>query len=82
LLWPTTFLLLMTTTICSRLAFTQFDQLTGGGPVGATTTLVYYVYNTYSTLTGVASAAATILLVGVLAVVIVQFTASRLSERG
>lgn len=81
LLAPTTWLLLITTTIFSFRAFDPFYVMTNGGPAGATTTVVYYVYNNYASFTGIASAAATVLLAGVFAVVAVQYVATRWTER-
>jgi ABC-type sugar transport system permease subunit len=80
LLWPTTFLLLVTTTIFSVRAFQPFYVMTEGGPAGATTTLVYYVFNKFPGLMGISSAAATIMLVAVAGLTILQFLANRRRE--
>lgn len=73
LLTPTTFLLLVTTTIFSFRAFEPMFVMTQGGPAGATTTLVYYGYDFRLNLSGVTSAAGVVLLVIVLALTMVQF---------
>jgi multiple sugar transport system permease protein len=80
LLWPTTFLLLVTTTIFSVRAFQPFYVMTEGGPAGATTTLVYYVFEKFPGLMGISSAAATIMLVAVAGLTILQFLANRRRE--
>ncbi len=80
LLGPTTALLLITTTIFSFRAFDPFFVMTNGGPVGATTTVVLYIYNNYAGRTGVASAASTLMLIGVLMITAVQFLATRQRE--
>jgi len=80
LLAPTTFLLTITTTIFSFRAFEPFYVMTAGGPAGRTTTLVYYVYERFPNRMGVASAAATMLLVGVFMLTMVQFIANRRRE--
>jgi len=72
LLVPTTTLLIVTNTIGSFQAFEPFYVMTNGGPSGATTTIVFYIYNNFATRTGVASAAATLFLIFVLAITAVQ----------
>jgi len=72
LLVPTTTLLIITNTIGSFQAFEPFYVMTNGGPSGATTTIVFYIYNNFATRTGVASAAATVFLIFVLAITAVQ----------
>ena len=44
LLTPTSFLILIMAVINSFQAFTEFDVMTQGGPLGATTVIVYYLY--------------------------------------
>jgi multiple sugar transport system permease protein len=44
LLTPTTFLILIMAVINSFQAFTEFNVMTQGGPLGVTTTIVYYLY--------------------------------------
>src|SRR5215469_27127 len=80
LLAPTTTLLIITNTIGSFQAFVPFYVMTNGGPVGSTTTLIFYIYNTFATRTGVASAAATIFLILVLIITAVQLTVTRRRE--
>jgi len=80
LLAPTTFLLIVTTTIFSFRAFEPFLIMTAGGPAGSTTTLVYYVYEKFPNRMGIASAAATMMLLGIFALTMVQFFANRRRE--
>ena len=72
--------LIITHTIGSFRAFDPMYVMTNGGPAGATTTLVYYVFQKFPDLMGQASAAATVLLVGVLLITALQFAASRRAE--
>lgn len=80
LLQPTTALLLITNTIFTFRAFDPIYVMTQGGPAGASTTLVYYVYEKFPDLMGIASAAATVMLIGVLALSIFQFLMTRQAE--
>jgi len=80
LLAPTTTLLIITNTIGSFQAFTPFYVMTNGGPSGATSSIIFYIYNTFATRTGVASAAATFFLLVVLIITAVQLTVSRRQE--
>ncbi len=80
LLAPTTFLLVVTTTVFTVRGFEPIYVMTAGGPAGATTTLVYYVYNKFPNLMGTSSAAATVLLAGVLLLTVAQFMANRRKE--
>ncbi|HET8912645.1 MAG TPA: sugar ABC transporter permease [Ktedonobacteraceae bacterium] len=80
LLVPTTTLLIITNTIGSFQAFVPFFVMTNGGPTGATTTLIFYIYNNFATRTGVATAAATLFLLGVLAITAVQLLVTRRRE--
>lgn len=80
LLAPTTTLLIITNTIGSFQAFDPFFVMTSGGPSGATTSIIFYIYNTFATRTGVASAAATIFLILVLIITAVQLTVTRRQE--
>lgn len=45
LLWPTTFFVLVISVIFAFRSFEQMYVMTRGGPVGATTTLVYYIFD-------------------------------------
>jgi multiple sugar transport system permease protein len=80
LLVPTTTLLIITNTIGSFQAFVPFYVMTNGGPSGATTTLIFYIYNNFANRTGVATAAATLFLLAVLAITAVQLLVSRRRE--
>lgn len=80
LLAPTTFLLVVTTTVFTVRGFEPIYVMTAGGPAGATTTLVYYVYNKFPNLMGISSAAATVLMGGVLLLTVAQFAANRRKE--
>jgi multiple sugar transport system permease protein len=44
MLAPTTLFLIVVSVIGSFQAFTQIAIMTGGGPLGSTTTIVYYMY--------------------------------------
>ena len=80
LLVPTTALLIITNTIGSFQAFEPFYVMTSGGPTGATTSIIFYIYNNFASRTGVATAAATLFLLGVLAITAVQLLVSRQQE--
>ncbi len=80
LLVPTTTLLIITNTIGSFQAFVPFYVMTAGGPTGSTTSIIYFIYNNFASRTGVASAAATVFLLGVLMITAVQLIISRRSE--
>jgi len=73
-------LLIITNTIGSFQAFVPFYVMTGGGPAGSTTSLVYYIFNNFAFRTGIASAAATLFLLGVLAITAVQLLVARQNE--
>src|SRR5215469_5671460 len=80
LLVPTTTLLIITNTIGSFQAFVPFFVMTSGGPTGATTSIIYYIYNPFASRTGVATAAATLFLFGVLMITAVQLLVARRQE--
>lgn len=80
LLGPTTTLLIITNTIGSFQAFVPFLVMTNGGPSGATSSIIFYIYNTFATRTGVATAAATVFLIVVLLITAVQLYVSRRQE--
>ncbi len=80
LLVPTTTLLIITNTIGSFQAFDPFYVMTSGGPTGATTSIIYYIFNNFASRTGVASAAATLFLIGVLMITAVQLLVARRRE--
>jgi len=75
LLSPTIFFLIVVDTLAAFQAFTQFNVLTGGGPVEATTTLVYSIYREFyfNGNYGYASALAVILLLIMLIFTTLQF---------
>jgi len=80
LLVPTTALLIITNTIGSFQAFVPFYVMTSGGPTGATTTIIYYIFNNFASRTGIATAAATLFLLGVLVITAVQLLVARRRE--
>jgi multiple sugar transport system permease protein len=80
LLAPTTFLLVISTTIFTVRGFEPIFVMTAGGPVGATTTLVYYVFKKFPNLMGVSSAASTFLLVAIMLLTLAQYLANRQKE--
>ena len=75
LLSPTTFYVLVIGVVNSLKAFTQMHMMTGGGPLGATTTITYYLYQeAFEHFTmGRASAVACVLFVILLIFTLVQF---------
>lgn len=83
--WPllssTTAILVVTTTIFSFRAFDPMFIMTDGGPNGSTTTLIFYLYEKFQSFAGIAAAAATFLLVGVMALTAVQLWVNRRQER-
>jgi multiple sugar transport system permease protein len=75
LLWPTTFFVLVISVIQAFRAFEPMYVMTRGGPVGATTTLVYYVFEKafkYGDM-GAAAAVSVLMLGMVLVLTFVQF---------
>ncbi len=81
LLAPTTFLLVVSTTIFTVRGFEPIYVMTAGGPANATTTLVYYIYRKFPNLMGVSSAAATFMLVAIILLTIAQYWANRQAEK-
>lgn len=77
---PTTFFLVMITTINSIQAYDQIQVLTQGGPAGATRTLLYYFYmEAFETFnTGKASAVAVIII---FITVVLSITESVISKK-
>ena len=75
LLGPATFYVLVIGVINSLKAFAQMDVMTQGGPLGATTTITYYLYQeAFEHFTmGRASAVACILFIILLALTLIQF---------
>ncbi|MEZ2391222.1 carbohydrate ABC transporter permease [bacterium RCC_150] len=83
LLRPTMLVVIILATIAGFQAFDFVYTLTGGGPVGATTLIVQYIYEnafSYPIQYGLASAAAVILFVVVFAVTFVNYVIGRKSE--
>lgn len=78
LISPTTFFVIVTTTIGSIQGFDQFYIMTRGGPSGATTTLVYYIFqNAFEWFKmGYAATVALMLFVIVLALTLIQWRLS------
>lgn len=75
LLSPTTFYVLVIGVINAMQAFSQMHVMTQGGPLGRTTTIVYYLYQlAFENFTmGRASAVACILFLLLLALTLIQF---------
>jgi multiple sugar transport system permease protein len=80
LLYPTTFLLVVSTIIFTVRGFEPIFVMTQGGPAGATTTLVYYVYQKFPNLMGISSAASTFLLVAIMLLTLAQYMINRQRE--
>ncbi len=80
LLSPTTFLLVISTVIFTVRGFEPIFVMTQGGPAGATTTLVYYIYQKFPNTMGVSSAASTFLLVAILLLTLAQYMVNRQAE--
>jgi multiple sugar transport system permease protein len=72
--------LVISTIIFTVRGFEPIFVMTGGGPAGATTTLVYYVYQKFPNLMGISSAAATFLLVAILLLTLSQLMVNRRAE--
>lgn len=82
LLKPTTFFVTVISVIYAFRAFEQMYAMTRGGPVGSTTTLVYYIFDKafkYGNM-GQAAVVATLMVVIVLAVTALQFRWQRSGE--
>ena len=75
LIYPTTFFILVTSTISAIQGFDQFYVMTHGGPAGATTTLVYYIFeNAFEWFNmGYASTAAIVLFIIIMALTLFQW---------
>jgi multiple sugar transport system permease protein len=75
LIYPTTFFILVTSTIGAIQGFDQFYVMTRGGPAGATTTLVYYIFeNAFEWFKmGYASTAAIILFIIIMSITLIQW---------
>jgi multiple sugar transport system permease protein len=77
LLWPTTFFVLVMSVIQAFRAFEPMYVMARGGPVGSTTTVVYFIFDRAFKFgdMGQAAAASVVMAVVVLAVTWVQFRA-------
>lgn len=75
LIFPTTFFILVTSTIGAIQGFDQFYVMTRGGPAGATTTLVYYIFqNAFEWFNmGYAATAAAILFLIIMIITLLQW---------
>lgn len=83
LLRPTTIVVLMLATISGFQAFDFIYTLTGGGPAGASTLIVQYIYRNGFDIPlnyGLASAAAVVLFLVVFAATFLQYVAARSRE--
>ena len=80
LLAPTTFLLTVSTIIFTVRGFEPIFVMTQGGPAGATTTLVYYIFKKFPNLMGISSAASTFMLVAIVLLTVAQYAANRQRE--
>src|SRR5919107_43522 len=78
---PVTFFVVLTTIINSFQAFDIIAVMTGGGPAGATTTLIWYIYQEgfIAFRAGVAAAAAIIMFLLLLVITVLQV---RYAQRG
>ena len=75
LLWPTTFFVLVISIIFAFRSFEQMFVMTRGGPVGSTTTLVYYIFDKAFKFgnMGHAAAVSTLMVIIVLLITWFQF---------
>jgi multiple sugar transport system permease protein len=82
LLWPTTFFVLVISIIFAFRSFEQMFVMTRGGPVGSTTTLVYYIFDKAFKFgnMGQAAAVSTLMVVIVLLITWAQFRGQKESE--
>lgn len=83
LLQPTLMVVVILSTIAGFQAFDYIYTLTGGGPVGATTLIVQYIYDkgfSYPIQYGLASAAAVILFVAVFIVTFINYVLGRRND--
>jgi ABC-type sugar transport system permease subunit len=82
LLWPTTAFVLVISTIYAFRSFEQMYVMTRGGPVGSTTTLVYYIFDKAFKFgnMGQAAAVSVIMMLIVLGITVLQFRAQRSVE--
>lgn len=79
LLSPTTFFLMIISTIGAFRSFNQFYVMTAGGPLGSTTTVAYFIFQNFYEFTkvGYATAGAILLFVAILVMTAFQMRFSR-----
>lgn len=82
LLWPTTFFVLVISIIFAFRSFEQMFVMTRGGPVGSTTTLVYYIFDKAFKFgnMGQAAAVSVLMVLVVLLITWLQFRGQKESE--
>ncbi len=82
LLWPTTFFVLVISIIFAFRSFEQMFVMTRGGPVGSTTTLVYYIFDKAFKFgnMGQAAAVSTLMVLILLLITWLQFRGQKESE--
>jgi multiple sugar transport system permease protein len=82
LLWPTTFFVLVISIIFAFRSFEQMFVMTRGGPVGSTTTLVYYIFDKAFKFgnMGQAAAVSTLMVAIVLVITWLQFRGQKDTE--
>ena len=77
---PTTFYITVTALIAAIQDFARFQNITGGGPKHATTTIVFYIWQNafrYNGMMGYAAALSWVLALIILGITIVNFTTSK-----
>lgn len=84
LLWPTTFFVLVISVIFAFRSFEQMYVMTRGGPVGSTTTLVYYIFDKAFKFgnMGEAAAVSTLMVAIVMLITWLQFRGRRDEAEG
>jgi multiple sugar transport system permease protein len=82
LLWPTTFFVLVISIIFAFRSFEQMFVMTRGGPVGSTTTLVYYIFDKAFKFgnMGQAAAVSVLMVLVVLLITWLQFRGQKETE--
>ena len=82
LLWPTTFFVLVISIIFAFRSFEQMFVMTKGGPVGSTTTLVYYIFDKAFKFgnMGHAAAVSTLMVAIVILITWLQFRGQKEAE--
>jgi multiple sugar transport system permease protein len=84
LLWPTTFFVLVISIIFAFRSFEQMFVMTRGGPVGSTTTLVYYIFDKAFKFgnMGQAAAVSMLMVAVVLLITYLQFRGQSKGDKG